>query len=179
MGFKPRLLPAQAINPFTRRQKNDVNNALAICEAAHRPGIHFVSVKSTEHQDIKALRCVRSRMVEQRATISNLIRALAMEYGVAFTQGITTLLKAVPDALADPANELTATIRNLLAGLLDDIRFLNSDIEELTSQNAALCKNQTGYQSLLEIPGLGPIGAAALVSEVGDETILWVIPFVS
>ncbi len=65
-----------------------------------------------------------------------------MEYGVVFSQGITTLLEAVPDALADLENELTATIRNLLAGLLDDIRFLNRDIEELASRIAALCKKQ-------------------------------------
>lgn len=91
-----------------------------------------------------------------------------MEYGVIFPQGITTLLEAVPDALGDPANEFTDTIRNLLAGLLDDIRFLNRDIEELTSQISALCKKQISYQSLLKVPGLGPICATALISEVGD-----------
>ncbi|WP_298441783.1 IS110 family transposase [uncultured Ferrimonas sp.] len=168
MGFKPLLLPAQAVKPFTHHQKNDVNDALAICEAAQRPSIHAVSVKSTEQQDIKALRCVRSRRVEQRTATSNQIRALAMEYGVVFPQGITTLLEAVPDAIAEPTNGLTATMRSLLAGLADDIRLLNGDIEELSCQIAALCKQQDSYQSLLEVPGFGPICAAALISEVGD-----------
>lgn len=66
MGYSVRLIPAQHVKAFVRSQKNDANDALAIRETACRSGIHFVSVKSTEQQDIKALRNTRQLMVEQR-----------------------------------------------------------------------------------------------------------------
>ncbi|CAI1222319.1 Transposase [Serratia fonticola] len=59
MGYNIRLIPAQHVKAFVRSQKNDANDALAICETAYRPGIHFVPVKTTEQQDIKALRNTR------------------------------------------------------------------------------------------------------------------------
>ena len=68
-------------------KKNYANDALAICEAAFRPGIHFVPVKSFEQQDIKALRCVRTRLVQNRTGTVNQIRSLAAEYGVTFPLG--------------------------------------------------------------------------------------------
>ena len=64
MGYSVRLIPAQHVKAFVRSQKNDANDALAICETACRPGIHFVPVKTTEQQDIKALRNTRQLMVE-------------------------------------------------------------------------------------------------------------------
>ncbi len=110
MGYRVALIPAQAVKPFARKQKNDANDALAICEGAHRPGIHLVDVKITEQQDIKALRCGCRRMVEQRAATSNQIRALAGEYGVVFPQGIRQLQRSLPDALGDAENGLSTVI---------------------------------------------------------------------
>jgi transposase len=66
MGYSVRLIPAQHVKAFARNQKNDANDALAICEIACRLGIHFVPVKTTEQQDIKVLRNTRQLMVEQR-----------------------------------------------------------------------------------------------------------------
>ncbi|MFQ6251593.1 IS110 family transposase [Yersinia enterocolitica] len=66
MGYSVRLIPALHVKAFVRSQKSDANDALAICEAACRPGIHFVPVKTTEQQDIKALRNTRQLMVEQK-----------------------------------------------------------------------------------------------------------------
>lgn len=76
MGYNVRLIPAQHVKAFVRSQKNDANDALAICETACRPGIHFVPVKTKEQQDIKALRNTRQLMVEQRTALANQIRAL-------------------------------------------------------------------------------------------------------
>lgn len=81
MGYCIRLIPAQHVKAFVRSQKNDVNDALAICETALRSGIHFVSVKTTEQQDIKALRNTRQLMVEQRTALANQLRSLLAEYG--------------------------------------------------------------------------------------------------
>jgi len=88
LGFKVSLIPAQHVKPFVGRQKNDANDARAICEAYSRPNIHFVPVKSIEQQDLKALRSVRSRLVEQRTGLANQIRGLTAEYGIVFPTSI-------------------------------------------------------------------------------------------
>ncbi|WP_411369760.1 IS110 family transposase [Citrobacter braakii] len=64
MGFLIRLIPTQHVKAFTYHQKNGANDALAICETALRPGIHFVAIKTVEQQDIKALRSARQLVVE-------------------------------------------------------------------------------------------------------------------
>lgn len=86
-----RLIPAQHVKAFVRSQNNDVNDALAICETTFRPGIHFVSVKSTEQQDIKALRNTCQLMVEQRTALANQLRFLLTEYGLIIPVGIQRL----------------------------------------------------------------------------------------
>ncbi|MBK0018988.1 transposase, partial [Kosakonia sp. S42] len=80
MGYSVRLIPAQHVKAFVRSQKNGANDTLAICETALRPGIHFVSVKTTEQQDIRALRNTRQLMVEQRTALANQRRSLLAEY---------------------------------------------------------------------------------------------------
>lgn len=70
IGYSVRHILAQHVKAFVRSQKNDANNALAICETACRPGIHFVPVKTTEQQDIKALRNTRQLMVEQKTALA-------------------------------------------------------------------------------------------------------------
>jgi transposase len=87
-GFRVAVIPAQHVKPFAKHQKNDSNDALAICEASMRPGIHRVSVKTLDQQDIKTLRTVRRRLVQQRTATGNQIRAIAGEYGVIFPIGL-------------------------------------------------------------------------------------------
>ncbi|MGY5788655.1 IS110 family transposase, partial [Vibrio cincinnatiensis] len=87
------------VKPFVGRQKNDANDARAICEAYSRPNLHFVPVKSVEQQDLKAIRSVRKRLVENRTALSNQIRGLAAEYGVVFPLSIKALRSHLPLAL--------------------------------------------------------------------------------
>ncbi|EGU36859.1 IS110 family transposase, partial [Vibrio scophthalmi] len=96
LGFSATLIPAQHVKPFVGRQKNDANDARAICEAFSRPDIHFVPVKSVELQDLKALRSVRKRLVEQRTALANQIRGLVAEYGIIFPQSIKVLRSQLP-----------------------------------------------------------------------------------
>jgi len=76
------LISTQHVKALTHHQKNDANDALAICETAFRPGIHFVAIKTVEQQGIKALRTARQLMVEQRTALANQARSLAAEQGV-------------------------------------------------------------------------------------------------
>lgn len=166
MGFSVRLIPAQHVKAFAKSQKNDANDALAICETACRPGIHFVPVKTTEQQDIKALRNTRQLMVEQRTALANQIRSLLAEYGLIIPVGIQCLQQQLPELIEDASNDLTFTLRRLLSSLRDDMQALNERVTCLDKEIAALSSQQTAYRHLLTIPGVGPLIAAAFISEV-------------
>jgi len=82
MGHKVLLVPAQHVTPFVRGGKSDARDALAICEAAQRPGLHPVPIKSIEQQDIQLLHRLRQRQVQHSTALANQIRSLGREYGV-------------------------------------------------------------------------------------------------
>ncbi|UHR04540.1 transposase [Escherichia coli] len=142
MSYCVRRIPAQHIKAFVRSQKNDANDALAICETAFRPGIHFVSVKTTEQQDIKALRNTRQLMVKQRTALANQLRSLLAEYGFTIPVGLLRLQQKLPELIEDASNSLTFTLRRLLSS------------------------QQIEYRHLLTIPDVGPLIAVAFLSEV-------------
>lgn len=167
MGYHVKLLPAQHVKPMARRQKNDANDALAICEAAFRPHIHAVPIKTQEQRDIKALRTVRNTLVARRTATVNQVRALASEYGVVFPKGLKSLSQQLPAALEDANNALSIVIRRLLQGLYDDIGILSKDIESITRELTQLAKQHPRYQALMKVPGFGPIITASLISELG------------
>ncbi|WP_235950173.1 hypothetical protein [Candidatus Regiella insecticola] len=98
---------------------------LALCETAFRPGIHFVTVKTIEQLDIKALRSARQLMVEQRTALSNQIRALAAEQGISIPVGINILQQQLPELLEDVENRLSFVLRRLLSSLLENMHSLN------------------------------------------------------
>ncbi len=89
LGFEVMLIPDQFVKPFVGHQKNDANDARAICEASQRPNVHPVQVKTIEQQDIKALRNVRQRLVDNSIALVNQSRAMAAEYGVIFLKHVT------------------------------------------------------------------------------------------
>lgn len=156
LGHDVILIPAQHVKPLVGYQINDANDALAIFEAAFRLGIHPVPVKSIEQQDIKSLRCVRSRLVEQRTATANQVRCLAAEYGVSFPVGIRNLKHKLPECLEGADNGLSFVLRWLLQGLYDDI-VLDRDIEYLTDEITNLCKVQPRYKALLPFQDSAPL----------------------
>ena len=123
---------------FVRSQKNDANDALAICETACRPGIHFVPVKTTEQQDIKALRNTRQLMVEQRTALANQLRSLFAENGLILPVGIQHLQQQLPELIEDASNDLTFTLRRLLSSLREDMQALNERVTYLVKEIAVL-----------------------------------------
>lgn len=143
--------------------KNDANDALAICETALRPGIHFVAIKTVEQQDIKALRSARQLMVEQRTALANQARSLAAEQGVEIPVGIHILQQRLPDIIEDAEQLISPVLRQLLFSLLENIHSLNEQILSAEHSLAALCQQQPKYKVLMTIPGIGPLIAAAFL----------------
>jgi transposase len=151
-----------------RSNKNDLVDAEAICEAMSRPGMRFVAVKSVEQQDIQAAHRIREELVRQRTAKSNQIRGLVGEYGIVAPIGIHQLRRALPLWLEDGENGLTDDFRALLAGLADDLRYLDNRITDLDERIAACVKRDPVARRLLELRGVGPLTASALAGALGD-----------
>lgn len=167
-GHTVKLVPAQHVKAFCRVHKNDSGDALAITEAAQRPGIHFVPVKTLGQQDLQLLGRVRSKVVSQRSELISQMRGLASEYGVSFPVSRRALMAGLPLALEDAANGLTHVARFALLGLLEDVRALDTRLDGLVLQTAALAKQEPAYARLLSVPGYGPVVAPAFIAAVGD-----------
>lgn len=167
-GFEVRLLPAQHVKMFAGRQKNDAIDALAICEAAQRPGIHRVPVKTVEQQDIKSLRCTRQQWIDHKTALGNQIRGLSAEYGVIFSRSFAQLRRQLPIALEDQRNGLTTIMRIRLSEAYQELCDYDKKISRINRQLHSLCQQQSSYERLMEVPGIGPLISAALISELGD-----------
>ncbi|MEW8200326.1 MAG: IS110 family transposase, partial [Candidatus Thiodiazotropha endolucinida] len=121
MGHDVRLLPPQHVKPFVRVNKTDAGDAVAICEAAQRPNIRFVSIKSIPQQDLRLLNRQRMRLIRLRTGTANQIRGFAREYGVFFPIGYRQLLTDLPSALEDGDNELSVIARHTLWELYQEL----------------------------------------------------------
>lgn len=168
MGHRVLLVPAQHVTPFVRGGKSDARDALAICEAAQRPGLHPVPIKSVEQQDLQLLHRLRQRQVQHSTALANQIRSLGREYGVLFPIGIGALLGQLPEALEDGSNELSAVARNALAEQYHCLREARQAMLALQHQIEALAAQQPAYAGLLAMPGIGPLIASAYLAAIGN-----------
>lgn len=99
LGFTVRLIAPQFVKPYVKGNKNDANDAEAICEAVGRPNMRFVAVKTVAQQDLQAVHRIRSELVRQRTAKANQIRGLLAEYGVVVGKRVETLRRALPELL--------------------------------------------------------------------------------
>ena len=107
-----------------KSQKNDANDAEAICEAVTRPQKRFVPQKSVEQQDLQCLHRVRSRLVACRTQLINQIRGLLAEYGIVLPQHPGQVRRGSPAVLEDAENRLTGAGRELFRSLYEELAVL-------------------------------------------------------
>jgi transposase len=168
LGHQVRLIAPQYVKPYVKSQKNDAADAAAICEAATRGHMRFVSVKTVEQQSVLALHTARSGFVKQRTALSNQIRGQLAEFGVVLPQGLSKLNGQLPIALADQSNELTGTIRNLFLMLHAQLAHIDDLVARLERQIREWANQDPGARLLQQILGIGPITASALSAVIGD-----------
>lgn len=166
-GYRVKLMAPQFVKPYVKSNKTDRNDAAAICEAMSRPSMRFVAPKSTQQQDIQAVHRVRSDLLKQRTAKANQIRGLVGEYGLVAPLHLRALRGAIPEWLEDAENGLSDRFRRLLAGLADDLRQLDNRILELDKEISLLVQDSSAAQRLLQLRGVGPITATALVAALG------------
>jgi transposase len=167
-GFKVRLIAPQFVKPYVKSNKNDANDAEAICEAMSRPNMRFVSAKTVEQQDVQAVHRIRAELSKQRTAKVNQIRGLVAEYGLVAPRQITHLRRALPCWLEDAENGLSDRFRRLLNGLWDDLRALDDRMSEIDREISMLAQSDPVAKRLQQLRGVGPIIATALVAAVGN-----------
>ena len=168
LGHSVKLMAPQFVKPYVKSNKNDANDAEAICEAVARPTMRFVAIKSIAQQDIQAVHRIRSELVQQRTAKVNQIRGLLAEYGIVVGRRIDTLRTALPLLLEDAENGLTIDFRTLLEGLQQDLTTLDKRVDDLDKKIKTLAGSNADAKRLQQIPGIGPITATALVCAIGD-----------
>jgi len=172
-GHEVRLIAPQFVQPFVKSNKNDAVDAEAICEAAQRPTMRFVAVKSVEQQDIQAIHRMRSLVVERRTAQVNQIRGLRLEYGIEMPQGRAAVGRCLAEMLEDAANGLSDRFRAELRGLAEELRHLDERVAYYDAQIETIAQSHPQAQALMTIPGLGAKGATALVAAVGEDPRLF------
>jgi transposase len=167
-GHVVRLIPAQYVRPFVKSQKNDYADAEAIAEAVQRPTMRFVPIKSDDQLDLQALHRVRDRLVERRTCLINQFRAFLLERGITARTGRERLRRELPGLLVLPEQSLSGRMYHLLERMVEEWNEIDKHIDELTADIEAIAKSDSACQRLLTIPGVGPLGATAMVAAIGN-----------
>ena len=171
LGLQPRLIAPHFVTPYRmegKGGKNDATDAAAICEAASRPKMRFVAVKSCAQQGVLCVHRLREAYKEERTACINRIRGLLSEFGLVFPLGPGALRAQLGDALEDASNELPGCARLGLDRAFAHWRALDAEIEWCDVQISDHAKQDAQAQRLMPIRGIGPTSASALVACVAD-----------
>ncbi len=167
-GHDVRLMPPSYVKPYVKRHKNDMADAEAICEAVTRPTMRFVPVKSPEQQSVMVLHRTRSILIRQRTQISNAVRSHMAEFGMAAAIGRQGL-QALIEVIHDPADaRVPVEARGCLAMLTSQLRLVNAQILDTDRLIRTNARSTEVGRRLMEIPGVGPLLASALVGTIAD-----------
>ncbi|WP_108260220.1 IS110 family RNA-guided transposase [Mangrovicoccus ximenensis] len=170
LGHEVRLMSPEYVQPYVKAQKNDDRDAEAIAEAATRPTMRFVPVKTQAQSDLQSLHRARERLVGDRTALINHLRALLLERGVIVAKGRAKLARELSDVLSNPAPELSSRILLLIEDLVDDWNRLDARIAAFDKEIVAVARADEAMRRLTSIPGIGPINATALVAAIGDAS---------
>jgi transposase len=165
LGHDVRLIPPAYVKPFVKRQKNDAADAEAICEAAQRPTMRFVPVKTEEQQANGIVFRARDLLVRQRTQCVNALRGHLFEFGYVFPQGITHVATLV-GLVEDPQSSVPESARIILQLLVDTFTALEAQIAALDTEINRRSKADPTARRLMTIPGVGPIVSTAITALV-------------
>jgi len=163
LGHDVRLIPPAYVKPFVKRQKNDAADAEAICEAAQRPTMRFVAVKSEAQQASALVFRARDLVVRQRTQLANALRSHMAELGWVAPKGLAHMAR-LAELVEDPASELPEDARPVLRLMLDMLAGLAAQIAVLDREIARRAREDEAARRLMTVPGIGPVTATALLA---------------
>jgi transposase len=164
-GHEAKLISPQFVRPFVKSNKNDFIDAEAICEAAGRPSMRFVTPKTEAQQCLSALHRVRESLIHDRVKTSNQIHGFLLEFGISLPTG-PAAIRRLPSVLEEQT--LPARLMSLLEKLHIHFKYLDEQIADIEKELARQLLEDDLGQRLMTIPGIGPITASVLAAEMGD-----------
>lgn len=167
-GHEVKVISPQYVKPFVKTQKNDSNDAEAICIAVQQPQMRFVPCKTVEQQDIQALHRARQRLVNHRTALVCQIRGLLLDRGLPIGTGITRARKMIPLILEDAENGLTGMMRETIFELYDLLRDLDERVRKFDKRIDLVFRASSTCQRIAKIQGVGPKTATAIIAAIGD-----------
>ena len=166
LGHTVRLMAPQFVKPYRKNDKNDGNDAEAICEALQRPNMRFVPVKSAQQQAELAVHRIRQRLMGARTALINQLRGLLAEYGVVLPEGANQVRGQLPRLLDEGREDLPALAVELFRDLYEELRALEQRIDACDRKIERLYRANAVCQRLGEQEGIGALTATAFVATV-------------
>jgi len=168
MGHTVKLMPAQYVKAYIKLNKNDANDAEAICEAVQRPSMRFVPIKSEVQQALQILHRARELLMRQRTMLINSLRGHLAEFGVIAPRGAAGAAMTLKSVDEISKASLPETARAALAIMVQQVRALSTAIDDCDERMRHWHENNALSQLLATTPGIGPLAATALFAAVGD-----------
>lgn len=171
MGFVAKLIAPHLVTPYRmegKGGKNDATDAAAICEAASRPTMRFVPVKTPQQQGVMALHSIREGFKAERTACVNRIRGVLAEFGLVYGKSPRVLREVLRDVLEDASNEIEATARLALLQAYEHWQGLDERMKWCDQQISAHVRNSEAAKRAYRVTGIGELGASALTASVAD-----------
>lgn len=168
LGHEVRLLPAQYVKAYIKRNKTDRADAAALLDAARSPDIQTVPIKTIEQQQIQSLHRLRRQWVSTRTRYVNTLRGILREFGVAIPLGVNVAKARIGEALAEVDGDIPDGLRPTLGEMLEQIRALEQKINGAELELAALTRSDERVRHLRDIPGIGLLTSTAIRASVGN-----------
>lgn len=168
LGHQVKLIAPQYVKPYVKGNKNDYNDAEAIAEAAQRPNMRFVPIKSVEQQDIQNFHRQRERIKKERTALVNQVRGLLAEYGIVINKGVGAVRKRLPEILEDAENGLTPLAREMFEELREELQEMDQRFDGCNQRIQSITRDNDICRRLDEVLGIGPITASATYAAGGD-----------
>jgi len=169
LGHSVVLIAPQYVKPYVKTNKNDMADAEAIAEASKKSNMRFVSLKQTWQQDIQSIHRVRERLIKNKVALMNEARGLLIEYGIFIPKGISSLMKKIPLILEDAENDLSSTIRRIIANMYDELKEIIKGVEIYDDELMKISKDSELCKRLEEIPGVGNKTSTAMLYTLGNN----------
>jgi transposase len=168
LGHQARLMPPNYVKAYVKRNKHDVADAEAICEAVRRPSMRFVPLKTAEQQSALMMHRARDLLIRQRTMLVNALRGHLAEFGLIEAQGLHKVARLITIVMDEMDERVPDMARQVLKVIVSQIKDIQTGIAELETQVLAWHKNNPVSQRLITIPGIGPIIATAIAATVAD-----------
>lgn len=168
LGHTVKLIHPRYVTPYRLGDKNDANDAAAICAAAQRPDMRFVRLRSQRQSDMQSLHRIREGLVNEKTATSNRVRALLAENGIVIKQGPGNVFSLLPAIVDNAENDLSGIMRQMLRMQYEHLLRIREQLVELEDMLKALVAEEDSYKRLMQIPGIGLITATILGSELGN-----------